>query len=120
MSRARAGLRAADPGSVSSIAEAAAAARLAEILTVGFERCEAEGRELSERQKIDLLTAALIGFDGLGDEVERHVELHGMLTALAADWGASLHARPPGAPEATTASNGTRPTREPPANPRAA
>jgi hypothetical protein len=51
-------------GTLKSIAEVAAAGRVAETLVVGFERCELEGRPLTELQKTDLLATALAVFDG--------------------------------------------------------
>lgn len=64
-------------------AEIAAAGRLAEILIVGFGKCELAGRPLSELQQIDLLATALTVFDGYRDEVEGHVRIEETLRELA-------------------------------------
>jgi hypothetical protein len=68
---------------LASIAESAAASRVAEFLIAGFERCELEGRPLSELQKVDLLATALTAFDGYREGVGLHVGLHRTLTELA-------------------------------------
>lgn len=68
--------------SLASVAEAAAASRLAEILLVGFERCDLEGRPLSELQKLDLLASALTVFDGQRVQLERQFRIHTVLSQL--------------------------------------
>jgi hypothetical protein len=47
-----------------------AADRIARQLIVGFGFCDECGVPLSERQRIALLTAALLEFDGVQDELE--------------------------------------------------
>jgi hypothetical protein len=69
--------------SFASTTQVAAAERLGRSLTVGFGLCDDAGFPLSERQKIAILTAALLGFDGF------QVETQGLLTVdrLIADLG---------------------------------
>lgn len=68
--------------SLASVAEAGAASRLAEILLIGFERCDLEGRPLSELQKLDLLASALTVFDGQRAQLERQFRIHTVLSEL--------------------------------------
>jgi hypothetical protein len=56
-----------------------AARRMAEALIVGFGRCRVEGRMLNELQTIDMLTAALLCFEGHTDELAGMLEADGLL-----------------------------------------
>ncbi len=58
-----------------SIGLVLAAQRLAEALTCGFAAAAGEGRPLTELQRNDITTAALLAFDGLSAELEAHAEL---------------------------------------------
>ena len=51
-----------------STAQVAGAERVARALTVGFALCDEAGFPLSERQRISMFTAALLGFDGFHAE----------------------------------------------------
>ena len=61
---------------VESTLQVVAAQRFAQIAVTGFALCEESSVPLSERQKIALLTAALLEFDGLREELTGvlHVE----------------------------------------------
>jgi hypothetical protein len=50
-------------------ANAAAAERLAGAIVVGLEICEQAGTPLSQVQKVSLIQAALLEFDGLGAQL---------------------------------------------------
>ncbi len=71
--------------SLASVALAAVASRLAEVLLIGFERCDLEGRPLSELQKLDLLASALVVFDGQQAQLERQFRAHTVLSELGAE-----------------------------------
>jgi hypothetical protein len=60
------------PSSFASTLEVRVAERVAGILMTGFDCCDEDGVPLTERQKVALVTAALLGFDGV------QVELQGM------------------------------------------
>lgn len=55
---------------VASLAQVAAAERLADVLITAFAQCDEAGRALTDLQKIDLLVSAFAGFDGFGGDLE--------------------------------------------------
>jgi hypothetical protein len=65
-----------------STTQAAGAERLARSLTVGFGLCDEAGFPLSERQKIAMLTAALLGFDGFQSQAEDLLQIERLLLDL--------------------------------------
>ena len=64
-------------------AQVAGAQRVARALTVGFGLCEEAGFPLSERQRISMLTAALLAFDGFQAETEGLLHIEQLLAGLA-------------------------------------
>ena len=64
-------------------AQVAAAQRVARALTVGFGLCDEAGFPLSERQRISMLAAALLGFDGFQAETEGLLGVEQLLAGLA-------------------------------------
>jgi hypothetical protein len=63
-------------------AQVAAAQRAARALTVGFGLCEEAGFPLSERQRISMLTAALLAFDGFQAETAGLLHVEQLLAGL--------------------------------------
>lgn len=68
-----------------SIAEAAAADRLARALVTGFGLCEDEGYPLNEIQRIELVKSALVTLVGVRAEVERQIRVSEAIRALERD-----------------------------------
>jgi hypothetical protein len=66
-----------------STAQVAGAERVARALTVGFALCDEAGFPLSERQRISMFTAALLGFDGFRAETEGLLNVEQFLAGLA-------------------------------------
>jgi hypothetical protein len=61
------------------------ARRIARQTILGFSLCEGSGSPLSERQKISVLTAMLLEFDGFQAEVESVLEIDRLLAQLEPD-----------------------------------
>ena len=59
-----------------------AAQRVAQATVTGFGFCEECGHPLTERQKVALLTAAVLELDGLHDEVEGVVHVERLISEL--------------------------------------
>jgi hypothetical protein len=68
-------------GFVSST-QVAAAKRVAKALTAGFAMCEEAGFPLSERQRVSMLTAAFLAFDGFHAETERLLHVDQLISDL--------------------------------------
>jgi hypothetical protein len=66
-----------------STAQVAGAERVARALTVGFALCDEAGFPLSERQRISMFTAALLGFDGFHAETEGLLNVEQFLAGLS-------------------------------------
>jgi hypothetical protein len=66
-----------------STAQIAAAGRIATALVAGFGFCADEGYPLTERQRVELLKAALIVFDDFRGEVESHIRIGTTLRAMS-------------------------------------
>ena len=74
-----------------SMAEAAAADRLATALVTGFGLCEDEGFPLNEIQRIELFKAALVALVDVRTEVARQVRVSQAIQSIDADaWVAAL------------------------------
>jgi len=58
------------------------AQRVAEATVTGFGFCDECGDPLSDRQKVALLTAAMLELDGLHDEVEGVVHVERLIAEL--------------------------------------
>jgi hypothetical protein len=59
-----------------------AAQRVAQAAVTGFGFCEEGGHPLTERQKVALLTAAMLELDGLHEEVEGVVRVERLVSEL--------------------------------------
>jgi len=59
-----------------------AAQRVAQATVTGFGFCDECGHPLTERQKVALLTAAMLELDGLRDEVDGVVHVERLITEL--------------------------------------
>ena len=59
-----------------------AAQRMAQATVTGFGFCEEGGHPLTERQKVALLTAAMLELDGLHEEVECVVRVERLVSEL--------------------------------------
>jgi len=59
-----------------------AAQRVAQAAVTGFSFCEECGHPLTERQKVALLTAAILELDGLNDEVAGVVHVEQLIADL--------------------------------------
>ena len=74
-----------------SMAEAAAADRLATALVTGFGLCEDEGFPLNEIQRIELFKAALVALVDVRAEVARQIRVSAAIQAIDPDaWAAAL------------------------------
>jgi hypothetical protein len=62
-----------------------AAQRIASLLVLGFGLCEEAHVPLSERQRIALLTAALLEFDGVRAEIEGLLQIERLLSEFRID-----------------------------------
>lgn len=71
----------------SSAAQIGAAERLADTLIVVFGQCEEAGRPLTDLQKIDILSSALLAFDGYRAELEGQLSFEQILRELAGNDG---------------------------------
>jgi hypothetical protein len=67
---------------VSLTGQVTAAKRLASTLVCSFELCQDEGEPLSDRQQIAILTAALLEFDGIAEELDSVLALEQLFTLL--------------------------------------
>ena len=79
------------PSSFSESVHVVTADRIARFVVAGVGLCEQSGVPLSERQRVALLTAALLEFDGVQAEVDGLREVEHMLQELR-DWNARPHA----------------------------
>jgi hypothetical protein len=68
-----------------STAQIAAAERIATALVVGFQLCEDESQPLNERQKIELVKAALLVFDEFRRDVEFQIRIGASLGSFDPD-----------------------------------
>ena len=68
--------------SLASTTQVAAAERVARSLDTGFGLCDEAGCPLSERQRISLLTAALLGFDGFEVETRGQLGVERLIASL--------------------------------------
>jgi hypothetical protein len=59
-----------------------AAQRVAQAAVTGFGLCEEGGHPLTERQKVAMLTAAMLELDGLHEEVEGVVRVERLVSEL--------------------------------------
>lgn len=74
-----------------SMAEAAAADRLATALVTGFGLCEDEGFPLNEIQRIELFKAALVALVDVKAEVARQIRVSAAIQAIDPDaWAVAL------------------------------
>ena len=67
---------------VESTLQVVVAQRIAQATVTGFCFCEECGHPLTERQKIALMTAALLELDGMRDEVEGVVRVERLIADL--------------------------------------
>ena len=67
---------------VESTLHVVSAQRMAQATVTGFGFCEECGHPLTERQKVALLTAAMLELDGLYDEVEGVVHVERLIAEL--------------------------------------
>jgi hypothetical protein len=65
-----------------SMTQVTGAERVAKALTAGFAMCEEAGFPVSERQRVSLLTAALLAFDGFHAETERLMQVEQLISDL--------------------------------------
>ena len=68
-----------------STAQIAAAERLATALIVGFQLCADEQQPLNELQRIALVKAGLLVFNGFREDVDSQVRVGAVLTALGGE-----------------------------------
>jgi hypothetical protein len=69
-------------GGFVSMTQVTGAERLSRALTAGFAMCEEAGFPVSERQRVSMLTAALLAFDGFQAETERLLQVEQLLSDL--------------------------------------
>jgi hypothetical protein len=69
-------------GSAGSTLQVVAAQRIAQATLTGFGLCEDCGLGLNERQKVALLTAAMLEVDGLRDELDGVLHVERLLAEL--------------------------------------
>jgi len=69
-------------GSISLAAQVTAAQRLASTMVCSFELCRDEGEPLSDRQKVAILTAAFLEFDGIEHELDSTLALEQLFALL--------------------------------------
>jgi len=62
-----------------------AAQRVAQATVTGFGFCEECGHPLTDRQKVALLTAAMLELDGMRDEVDGVVHVERLISELRID-----------------------------------
>lgn len=62
-----------------------AAQRVAQATVTGFGFCEECGHPLTDRQKVALLTAAMLELDGMRDEVDGVVHVERLIAELRID-----------------------------------
>jgi hypothetical protein len=67
---------------VESTLQAVTAQRMAQATVTGFCFCEECGHPLTERQKVALLTAAMLELDGLHEEVQGVVHVERLIAEL--------------------------------------
>jgi hypothetical protein len=67
---------------VESTLQVVTAQRMAQATVTGFGFCEECGHPLTQRQKVALLTAAMLELDGLYDEVEGVVHVERLIAEL--------------------------------------
>ena len=67
---------------VESTLHVVAAQRMAQATVTGFSFCEECGHPLTERQKVALLTAAMLELDGLHEEVQGVVHVERLIAEL--------------------------------------
>jgi hypothetical protein len=67
---------------VEATLQVVAAQRVAQATVTGFGFCDECGHPLTERQKVALLTAALLELDGMRDEVEGVVHVERLIAEL--------------------------------------
>ena len=67
---------------VESTVHVVASQRLAQAAVSGFAFCDECGQPLTERQKVALLTAAMLEIDGLREEVEGVVHVERLIDEL--------------------------------------
>lgn len=70
------------PDGVGATIHVVAAQRVAQVAVTGFSFCEECGHPLTERQKVALLTAAILELDGLNDEVAGVVHVEQLIADL--------------------------------------
>ena len=67
---------------VESTLQVVTAQRMAQATVTGFSFCEECGHPLTERQKVALLTAAMLELDGLHEEVQGVVHVERLIAEL--------------------------------------